>query len=276
VPYPDIAAREEILRVHARKIKIDPGVDLNKVARGTPGFSGADLANLINEAAIAASKKDQEAVSIADVDEARDKIILGKEMRSIVQTPKELKMTAYHEAGHALVRLLMPDDTDPIFKVTIVPRGMSLGATHYLPEREKYSATKEEMIAEIMAALGGRIAEELTFNVISTGASNDFEKATEIARKMVCHYGMSEKLGTVIYNTDARGARQYSHDTANKIDAEIRSIIDTCYEKAKLLLITHRDKLEKLALMLLEKETLQAEEVYVLLGIEPRTKHSIH
>lgn len=276
VPYPDITAREEVLRVHARNIKVDEGVDFLKLARGTPGFSGADLANLINEAAISASKKNQEGVTIHDLDEARDKIILGKEMRSVVLSPKELKMTAYHEAGHAMVRLLMPDVTDPLFKVTIVPRGMSLGATHWLPEREKYVSSREEMIASIMSALGGRIAEEIFFNSLTTGASSDFVAATDIARRMVCDYGMSENLGPIVYTAGSnRGSQTISPETANKIDHEIRSIVQNCYEKAKELLLAHREKLEKLALLLLEKETLQAQEIYALLGIEPRTEHSI-
>ncbi len=275
VPYPDISAREDILRVHAKRIKLDSSVDFHKLARGTPGFSGADLANLINEAAIAASKKNQDVVTVADLDEARDKVILGKEMRSIVLSPKELKMTAYHEAGHALIRLLLPDVTEPLFKVTIVPRGMSLGATHWLPEREKYISTREEMVASIMSALGGRIAEEITFSALSTGASNDFAKATDMARSMVCDYGMSEKLGPLVYSPDSRGSKSYSEETANKIDDEIRSIIQTCYEKAKSLLLEHRDKLEKLAMVLLEKETVQAQEIYDLLQIEPRGEHSI-
>ncbi len=246
VPYPDLASREEILQVHARGVIIDEGVNLRTIARGTPGFSGADLANLINEAALFASKQGHERVLPKDFDEARDKIIMGKEMRSIGLSPKELKITAFHEAGHALVRLLMPDVTDPLYKVTIIPRGASLGSTHYLPEREKYTSTKEEMLASIMSALGGRIAEEIVFNTLSTGASSDFKVATDIARKMVCSYGMTDNLGVMLYEAPSYSNRQsYSQETAHKIDEEIRSILKACYDKAKELLLAHREKLDK-------------------------------
>lgn len=272
VPYPDLVCREEILNVHVRKVKLDPSVNLRRVARGTPGFSGADLANLINEAALAASKKNQDRVFMADVDEARDKVIMGKEVRSMVFTPRELEMTAFHEAGHALITLLLPEVTEPLFKVTIIPRGSSLGSTHSLPEREKYTETKEELLANIMMALGGRIAEEMVFNALSSGASSDFKTATRIARKMVCVYGMSEKLGPIIYENSAQGKAEYSQETANKIDEEIRSIIQVCYDKARELLGAHRDKLDHLAKLLLEKETLHAHDIYEALDIEPRAE----
>lgn len=276
VPYPDLVSRHEILQVHARNVIIDESVDLHTIARGTPGFSGADLANLINEAALFASKQGHERVLQKDFDEARDKIIMGKEMRSISMSPKELKITAFHEAGHALVRLLMPDVTDPLYKVTIIPRGSSLGSTHHLPEREKYSYTREEMLASIMSALGGRIAEEIVFNTLSTGASSDFKAATDIARKMVCSYGMSENLGVMLYEPPAPYSRHesYSQETAHRIDEEIRSILKTCYDKAKELLLAHRDKLDRLAHLLLEKETLHADEIYAFLEIVPTGKVS--
>jgi len=274
VPYPDIKARAEILAVHAKNVRLADDIDLQRIARGTPGFSGADLASLINEAAIIASKADKLIVELADLDEARDKIIMGKQMRSVVMSPRELEITAYHEAGHAMVRLLMPEVTEPLFKVTILPRGSSLGATHWLPEREKYMTTKEEMLASIMSALGGRIAEEICFNVLATGASNDFQHATEIARRMVTVYGMSESLGPVSYR-EREGHKEFSADTARKIDEEIRSILQQCYDKTRVLLEQHREMLEKLAKKLLEQETMHAEEIYELLGIEPRASVSI-
>lgn len=270
VPYPDVTSREKILMLHAKEVKLDESVDLNKVARGTPGFSGAELANLVNEAALNASKnKEQEKVTIYDFEEARDKVMIGKELKTIVLSPEEKKITAFHESGHALVRLLMPDHSDPLHKVTIIPRGRALGVTHSLPEKEKYTQTKEEMLAVIMVCLGGRAAEELVFNVLATGASNDFEKATEIARKMVCSYGMSEEMGTVVY-TQNQGEYQYSQKTAERIDAEVQKLLENAYVTVKELLKINRDKLEALATMLYEKETLFASEIYTLLGIEPR------
>lgn len=269
VPYPDLKARKQILELHTKKIKLDDGVDLNKIARGTPGFAAADLANLVNEATLHATKNpEREMVTVDDFEEARDKITLGKESKSKILTEEDKKLTAYHESGHALVRLLMPDVLDPLHKLTIIPRGQALGVTHSLPEREKYTARREEMIATIMSALGGRVAEELVFNIIGTGASNDFEKATELAHKMVRYYGMSDKLGPVIYND--RGQFKYSQKTAELIDQEVKSILEQAYEKTKELLSQNRDMLDKLSLTLLEKETLFASEVYELLGLTPR------
>lgn len=272
VPYPDLLSREQILMVHAKGVQMDPEVDLKKIARGTPGFSGADLANLINEAAIIASKSNSDTITIKDFEEARDKILLGKEVKTIVLSEDERKMTAFHEAGHALIRLLMPEATDPLHKMTIIPRGRALGVTHFLPEREKYSRDKDEMIASIKAALGGRVAEELVFNKLSTGAYSDFQAATAIARDMVCRYGMSDKLGPVIYS-QREGEFIYSQHTAETIDAEVRAIIDACYKDAKELLTTNRDKLDKLSFALLEKETMFASEIYELLGIKSREDH---
>jgi len=269
VPYPDLKSREEILRVHAKNVKLDVEVDLHKIARGTPQFTGADLANLINEAAINASKHNQTTVTIADFEEARDKAILGKELKTMIMSPEERKMTAFHEAGHALTLLLMPEDTEPLHKVTIVPRGRALGVTHWLPARDKYSTSKEELLASVMVALGGRVAEEIVFNKISTGAGSDFKSATEIAYRMVCHYGMSEKLGPVIYH------EKHSNETATLIDEEVRRILEEQYQKTKQLLLQNRDKLDLLATELLDKETLQAGEIYQLLGITPREEHSL-
>jgi len=271
VPYPDLNSRLKILELHAKTVKIDPEVNMEKIARGTPGFTGADLANLINEAAIHASKKDQNSVLISDFEEARDKIMLGKEQKTIILTPEERKVTAYHEAGHALVRLLMPNDTDPLHKITIIPRGKTLGVTHFLPEREKHGRTKEELMAMLMAAHGGRAAEELIFNQQTTGAMSDFQNATAIARSMVCYYGMSETLGPVVYGQDSQDF-SYSSKTAEKIDEAVHTILFKSHADAKQLLADNKDKLVLLAEKLLEKETLYASEVYELLGITPRAE----
>ena len=272
VPYPDLVSREQILRLHGKNVKLDSSVDMSKIARGTPGFTGADLANLINEAAIIASKLTQDAITVNDFEEARDKILLGKERKSVILTLEDRTITAFHEAGHALVRLLSPSFTDPLHKVTIIPRGSALGVTHYLPEKEKYITSKEEMLASVDAALGGRAAEELVFGKLTTGAYSDFKAATDIARKMVCYYGMSD-LGPVVYGQQ-NGDYSYSQATAQKIDEEVRKILDAGHNKAMELLRTNRDKLDLLSNTLLEKETLFAGEIYSLLGIEPRTEHT--
>ncbi len=272
VPYPDLKSREQILGVHAKEVKMSNEVDLHKVARGTPGFSGADLANLINESAILASKGNKEKVDVADLEEARDKILLGKEVKSIVLTEEDRKVTSYHESGHALVRLLMPEDSDPLHKISIIPRGRALGVTHAMPEREKYTQTKEEMILNIMAALGGRAAEELVFKKATTGAYSDFKAASSIVRDMVCNYGMGSELGQVIY-AQGHGDFAYSQKTAERIDNEVQRIMDECYERTMKILKDNRDKLDLLAESLLDKETMYAEEIYELLGIEARTQH---
>jgi cell division protease FtsH len=272
VPYPDLVSREQILRLHGQSVKLDPAVDLSKIARGTPGFTGADLANLINEAAIIASKFNKDMITVSDFEEARDKILLGKERKSVVLSQEDRTITAFHEAGHALVRLLSPAHTDPLHKVTIIPRGSALGVTHYLPEKEKYITSKEEMLASIDAALGGRAAEELVFGKLTTGAYSDFKAATDIARKMVCYYGMSE-LGPVVYGQQ-NGDYHYSQATAEKIDAEVKKILEQSYHKALELLKINRDKLDLLSNTLLEKETMYAGEIYELLAIAPRTEHT--
>jgi cell division protease FtsH len=272
VPYPDLISREQILQVHARNIKLDPDVDLAKIARGTPGFSGADLMNLVNEAALIASKTNQTTVTVQDFEEARDKITLGKEVKTRIQTKEELRQTSYHEAGHALIRLLMPKNTDPLHKITIIPRGRTMGVTHFLPEKEKYNKSKDEMIASILSALGGKAAEELVFNTQTTGAYSDLRTATHIARDMVCHYGMSDRLGNAVYVRN-HGADSYSQKTAYLIDQEVQRILDENYKTALQMLKDNRDKLNVLAEALLEKETLFAGDVYVLLGIEPREEH---
>lgn len=270
VPYPDLKSREQILGVHAKGFKIDPSVDMHKIARGTPGFSGADLANLINEAAVIATKNNQDTIQVHDFEQARDKVMLGAESKTMVQTPEELKSTAVHEAGHALIRLLLPAVSDPLHKVTIIPRGRALGVTHSIPEKDSYSRNKEQMIASIMAALGGRAAEELVNNEITTGAMSDFETATNIARSMVCYYGMSE-LGTAVYNPNK--SFEYSERTAQHIDEQVEKILNTSYDKTMAMLRENRDKLDLLSHTLFEKETLYAAEIYELLGIEPRVDH---
>lgn len=272
VPFPDLKSRREILAVHAKNVKLDTSVDLDRVARGTPGFSGADLANLLNEAAIIASKIGKKLIDMHDIEEARDKMMLGKESKSKMLTEQDKKETAYHEAGHALVTLLNPKHADPLHKITIIPRGRALGVAHQLPEREKYSHSKEDMETRIMVCMGGRAAEELVFNMIATGPSNDFEQATRVARGMVCYYGMSEKLGPVVYPQEYE-IKPYSEETAKLIDDEVRRILSELLAKTKALLAANRDKLELLAQKLIEKETLYAAEIYELLGIEPRTQH---
>jgi cell division protease FtsH len=271
VPYPDLASREQILKVHAKGVPIDTSVDLAIIARGTPGFSGADLASLVNEAAIAASKNNQDLVTIQDFEMARDKIVLGKEVKSMVRSKEELRVTAFHEAGHTMLTLLQPEHTDPLHKVSIVPRGRSLGVTYSFPEKDKYMVSKQEMEANMLTLMGGRAAEEITFGSITTGASRDFETATEIARDMVCRYGMSD-LGKVVY-AQHEGSFAYSQKTAEQIDLEVKCMIDASYAKAIDMLKTHYDKLNILAETLLERETMHAGEIYTLLGIESRQEH---
>ena len=268
VPYPDLASREQILRVHAKNVKIDQSIDLNVIARGTPGFSGADLANLINEAAINASKSNQELVTMNDFEIARDKIVLGKEIKTMIRTKDELRMTSFHESGHALLTILQPEHTDPLYKVTIMPRGSSLGVSYSFPERDKYTETKHEMLADMVVLMGGRAAEELVFETVSTGAHHDFKVATRIARDFVCCYGMSD-LGKVVYSQEY-GSFAYSQKMAEQIDQEVDKIIESSYQKALSMLKENRDKLGRLAERLLEKETMYGGEIYELLDLPPR------
>ncbi len=272
VPYPDLKSREAIVAVHVKNVKIEEDLDIKKIAQGTPGFSGADLANLVNEAAIIASKENKDLVTMHDFDEARDKVMLGKEVKSIMLTPEDKKLIAYHESGHALVRLLLPETSDPLHKVTIIPRGSALGVTHFLPEREKYITTKEEMEASVMSALGGRVAEEIIFNTLTTGAYSDFQAANRITRNMVCKYGMSPELGTIIYSQQ-HGEFEYSQKTAEKIDAEVQRLTALYHDQTRKLLEANRDKLDLLANALMEKETMNADEIYELLSITPRQAH---
>lgn len=269
VGLPDVKGREQILRVHAKKIKMDPETDLDVIARGTPGFSGAELANLINEAALLAARKGMKAVTISEMEEARDKVRWGRERRSLALSEKEKENTAYHEAGHAILNVLL-DHTDPLHKVTIIPRGPSLGSTMFLPEEDKFTYRQKELVDQLCVAMGGRVAEEITFGNVTNGAVGDIRMATNIARKMVCEWGMSENLGMVEYGED-RGevflardmgsSKTYSEETARKIDAEIKKLIDDAYALATELLTKHNDKLKLLADALLEFETLDASQV---------------
>jgi len=266
VPYPDLKSREQILRLHAKDVVLDSTIDLATVAGRTPGFTGADLANLINEAALIAAKNpEQKMVTLHDLEEALDKIRMGKRWQTAVLSEDEKRLVAYHEAGHTLTRVLLKDHADPIHKVTILPRGRSLGSTHFMPEKERFTESKERKIASIISALGGRAAEEVEFNTQDSGAGSDFAVATNIARNMVCVLGMSKELGPVIY-TQGQGY-EYSEKTAEKIDTEVQRILDECMSQAKQLLVEHKDKLDALATALLTQETLDAHEVYAIVGI---------
>lgn len=269
VPRPDVKGREMILNVHAKKVPLSPEVDLAVIARGTPGFSGADLSNVVNEAALLAARKNKTVVEMIDFDDAKDKVLMGVERRSMVISDDEKKNTAYHEAGHTLVARLIPG-TDPVHKVSIIPRGRALGVTMQLPIEDKHSYTKESLLDRIAVLMGGRAAEEIIFNSMTTGAGNDIERATEIARKMVCEWGMSEKMGPVTFGKkdesiflgrDMAMHKNYSEATAVEIDTEIRRIVDENYSRVVELLTSHVDLLHKLALELVEKENLTGEEV---------------
>lgn len=276
---PDIVGRRQILNVHVKKIKVDASVDLDVVARTTPGFSGADLANLCNEAALLAARHNREAVTQADLEEARDKVSYGRERRSRRITERERKLTAYHEAGHALVALHNPHST-PLHKVTIIPRGRAyLGATFSMPKEDVYTRSKLELEADMEMSMGGRAAEELVIGDVTTGASGDIDHLTRIARLMVCMYGMSDKLGPVKYGNfpdhpymryDAAPEDPASPETAREIDLEIRRITSQAMESARKCLTAHRDQLESLAQALLKRETLSIEEINELLGIAPQ------
>jgi len=269
VPRPDVKGRTKILQVHARKTPLSEDVDLEIVARGTPGFSGADLENLINEAALLAARADKKHVEMEDVEAAKDKVMMGAERRSMVITEEEKKVTAYHEAGHALVALFTPG-SDPVHKISIIPRGRAMGVTMYLPAEEKYNETKEGLHIKICSLLGGRIAEELTFDSVTTGASNDLERATAIARKMVCEWGMSEKMGPLTFGEkdgevflgrDYGHTKNYSESTAMDIDNEIRSIVKINYERATKVLKKNQKSLIAVADALLERENLESDEL---------------
>jgi cell division protease FtsH len=269
IDMPDLVGREEILKVHARAVKLSKDVDFTVIARGTPGFSGADLANLVNEAALLAARNDKKGVGMEELEEARDKVRWGRERRSRVMDEKDKKVTAYHEAGHALVMFKL-DFTEPLHKVTIIPRGMYLGATFSLPVKDKFHESKKQLLDEVAGIMGGRIAEELTFGDSTSGASGDIKQATHIARKMVTEWGMSEKIGMVnvseheehmFLGRDLFKGREVSEQTARDIDGEVRRIIDEAYSRAKEILVSNKDKLIALAEALLEYETLDAAEI---------------
>ncbi|MFO1309120.1 MAG: ATP-dependent zinc metalloprotease FtsH [Burkholderiales bacterium] len=279
VPLPDIRGREQILLVHMRKVPMAPDVKADIIARGTPGFSGADLANLVNEAALFAARSNKRLVDMDDFERAKDKIIMGAERRSIVMPEEERRNTAYHESGHAIVAKLLPK-TDPVHKVTIIPRGRALGVTMQLPESDRYSMDRDRMLHMISVLFGGRIAEEVFMHQMTTGASNDFERATQIARDMVMRYGMSDLMGPMVYGENegeiflGRAITRtvnMSEETMKKVDAEVRKIIDGQYAVARKLLEDNRDKVEAMAKALLEFETIDAEQIDdIMAGRPPR------
>lgn len=273
VPYPDMVSRHQILSIHSKKVTLSDQVDLEKIARGTSRFSGADLANLINEAALLASKQNKDAIEPEDFEHARDKILVGATNKTLIRTKEELWRTAYHEAGHALVALMLPDSL-PLHKVTILSRGGALGITWYLPENDETSKSELNLRASIASALGGRIAEEIIYGVMTrtSGASSDFSKATNIARNMVRFFGMSD-LGPVVLE-ECQSGREYSEETASKVDAEVSRIIKECYDQATEILTREKSRLEKLASALIEKETIDAKQVCVLLDLPPKESKS--
>ena len=279
VPLPDIRGREQILMVHMRKVPCAPDVDANVIARGTPGMSGADLANLVNEAALFAARRTKRFVEMDDFEAAKDKIFMGAERRSMVMPEEERRNTAYHESGHAVVAKLMPK-TDPVHKVTIIPRGRALGLTMQLPSEDRYSMDKERILSTLAVLFGGRIAEEIFMNQMTTGASNDFERATDMARKMVTQWGMSDALGPMVYGENEGEVflgrsvtthKNISEATMQKVDVEIRRIIDQQYALARNLIETHRDKIEAMTKALLEWETIDADQINdIMEGNPPR------
>jgi cell division protease FtsH len=276
VARPDVKGREEILRVHTRKVPIADDVDLSIIARGTPGFSGADLANLVNEAALWAARQNRKFVMMSDFEMSKDKVLMGVERKSMILSDEEKKNTAYHEAGHALVAAMTPG-ADPVHKVTIIPRGMALGLTMQLPEDDKHTYTREYLETMLAVLMGGRSAEEIFLGHITTGAGNDIERATDIARNMVCEWGMSE-LGPLAYGKKDEAIflgreiaqhRDYSEDTAIQIDKEVKRIVNGGYENAKNLLSKNRETLERIAQALLEREVIDANEVKLLMEGKP-------
>nr|BBD50112.1 cell division protein FtsH [Haliea sp. ETY-M] len=282
VGLPDIRGREQILKVHMRKVPLSEDVDASKIARGTPGFSGADLANLVNEAALFAARAGARMVGMTQFELAKDKIMMGAERKSMVMSEDEKRNTAYHEAGHAIVGRLMPEH-DPVYKVSIIPRGRALGVTMFLPEEDRYSHSRRHLISQLCSLFGGRIAEEMTLGAdgITTGASNDIQRATEIARNMVTKWGLSEKMGPLMYDeggeevflgrSATQGTKGMSDETAKQIDAEVRRIIDECYQKAKGILEENVDKLHLMADALMQYETIDAEQIDdIMAGKPPR------
>jgi cell division protease FtsH len=274
VPRPDVKGREGILRVHARRVPVSAEVDLATIAKGTPGFSGADLESLVNEAALLAARKDKDKVDMHDFEEAKDKVLMGPERKSMVISEREKRTTAYHEAGHTLVAKILPG-SDPVHKVTIIPRGPALGVTQQLPAEDRLSYTKEWAENRIAICLGGRIAEELIFGQMTTGAGNDIEKATDLARKMVCEWGMSERMGPMTFGKkeeqiflgrEIAQHQDYSEDTARSIDAEVKRIVMEGYQRAHKALSENLEQLKRIAEALLEHETIDGEDIELILG----------
>jgi cell division protease FtsH len=267
VSLPDIRGREQILKVHSRKVPLDDAINLGILARGTPGFSGADLANLVNEAALFSARSNRRVVTMEEFEKARDKIMMGAERRSMVMSDKEKTNTAYHEAGHAIIGRLVPEH-DPVHKVTIIPRGRALGVTQYLPEEDRYSMNRTQLFSQLCSLFGGRIAEELIggFDGVTTGASNDIERATQMARNMVTKWGLNEKMGPILYGEDdsqapGGGNTHYSEDTSREIDQEVKLILNEAYGRAMELLQANRDILESMKDALMEYETIDADQV---------------
>ena len=281
VPTPDINGRENILKTHSKNIELDKKVNLNTIARGTPGFTGADLANLVNEAALWAARQDKDTVENEDFEYARDKVMMGAERRSLMVSDEEKETTAYHEVGHALVAASI-EEVDPVHKVSIIPRGRALGVTMLLPEEDRHSHNKRALLGQIAMMMGGRAAEHLIFKRFTTGASDDLKRATELARKMVCQWGMSEKLGPLTYAEDAghvflgrdlQQHKEFSNESMRMIDEEVLEILNSSYERAKKILKTYRKALESLAKTLLEKETIDGDIVLqAMQEFAPKTK----
>ena len=279
VPLPDIRGREQILKVHMRKVPVAPDIDASILARGCPGFSGADLANLVNEAALFAARSNKRLVDMEDFERAKDKIMMGAERRSMVMPEEERRNTAYHESGHAVVAKLLPK-TDPVHKVTVIPRGRALGLTMQLPDQERYSQDRERLLCTIAVLFGGRIAEELFMQQMTTGASNDFQRATDLARRMVTQWGMSDSLGPMVYGEEegeiflgrsVTTHKNMSEATMQKVDAEIRRMLDEQYARARRLLEDNRDKVEAMTAALLELETIDADQINdIMAGLPPR------
>ncbi len=279
VPLPDIRGREQILKVHMRKVPVAPDIDASILARGCPGFSGADLANLVNEAALFAARSSKRLVDMEDFERAKDKIMMGAERRSMVMPEEERRNTAYHESGHAVVAKLLPK-TDPVHKVTVIPRGRALGLTMQLPDQERYSQDRERLLSTICVLFGGRIAEELFMQQMTTGASNDFQRATDLARRMVTQWGMSDSLGPMVYGEEegeiflgrsVTTHKNMSESTMQKVDTEIRRMLDEQYARARRLLEDNRDKVEAMAAALLELETIDADQINdIMAGLPPR------
>ena len=273
----DVKGRSAILAVHSKNKPLSKDISLDVLAKRTPGFSGADLENLLNEAALLAARRNKSVIEMNDCEEAIDRVVAGPERRSLVMSQKEKENTAYHESGHAIVGGMLPN-ADPVHKVTIIPRGMALGITWSMPDEDRHSRTKNELLAQITMALSGRISEEIQFQDVTTGASNDFERATELARRMVTQYGMSESLGPIQYGRgnhqvflgrDIGEDRNYSEEIASKIDAEVRRIIEECYVNAKAILTSNWDKVERMVAALLEHETVDTEEVGAIINNRP-------